>query len=168
MKAGTTLTVRLVRRYIADPARVRYFEEYDNHSVDVRPATRITPAAAACLADNVGGFLNLDEITELTPASARALACFDGELCLNGLRKLPRASAVALARHKGELWLNGLPRISVPVAVALADHQGALYLNGLTSLSPKAAAAMAKRKGWRLSLGSLKKTASPTKSSPKA
>jgi hypothetical protein len=116
MKTTATLTLQLVRRHLADPARIRHFEEYDNHSVDIRPATRITPAAAAFLADNFGGYLNLDDITQLTPATARALARFDGQLCLNGVRELSAACARALAKHKGELWLNGLIHLKAGAA----------------------------------------------------
>jgi hypothetical protein len=98
--------------------------------VDIRPATRIAPAAAAFFAENIGGFLNWDDITELGPATAEALARFDGELCLNGLTRLSAASASVLARHKGALRLNGLAAFSPAVASALARRAGLKLARG--------------------------------------
>jgi hypothetical protein len=67
--------------------------------------TELSPEAAAALARRQGGSLILNGLERLSPATARALAAYDGEIALRGLRDLSPEAAAALAAHRGRLHL---------------------------------------------------------------
>lgn len=124
------------------------------------------------------GWLDLDELTELTPEQANSLRWYVGHISLKSVTDLPCDVASRLALHKGRLCL-GINSLSEDLAESLAVFSGEglvveevmtlsdaaaknlakmpatdLYLNGLTELPVNVAVVLAKRKGF-LSLDSL-------------
>ena len=73
------------------------------HNIDTDGFTSIEDAAAEVLANDNGTFLFLNGLSELSPASAEALAKYEGILELRGLTELSDAAAEALAKHEGKL-----------------------------------------------------------------
>ena len=87
-------------------------------------------------------------LKQLEPAAAESLAVHQGVLVLNELTELSPEVAAALARRKGgSLILNGLERLSPATAAALSAYDGEIALRGLRDLSPEAATALAAHRG---------------------
>jgi hypothetical protein len=107
------------------------------------------------LSIGVGECLPLNSLKTLDPATARALAGWEGNLFLDGLTELDAETATALAEFRGErLSLDGLTKLDAVVAQAFArDGRTMLFLNGLTTLDADTAKAL---KGFKeLSLDGL-------------
>jgi hypothetical protein len=89
----------------------------------------VEPAVAVSLAAHQG-VLVLNELTELSPEAAAALARRKGgSLILNGLEGLSPETAAALAAYDGEIAIKALRDLSPEVASALAAHRGRLHLS---------------------------------------
>ncbi|MCB2146628.1 MAG: hypothetical protein KQI81_09150 [Deltaproteobacteria bacterium] len=88
--------------------------------------TALSPESARCLAMWKGKDLFLNALTDLSPDVARHLAAWEGDwLGLNGLKELSPEAAVHLSRWKGKgLSLNGLSRLSPRVVAILSEWQG--------------------------------------------
>jgi hypothetical protein len=90
----------------------------------------------------LGDCLPLNALKTLDPATAQALAGWEGALFLDGLTKLDAETAKALGDFKGFfLSLDGLTTLDADVAKALVAaraargrQEGRLNLNGLTAL----------------------------------
>lgn len=111
---------------------------------------RLTVEAAEGLASHQG-VLVLNELEELEPAAAAALARRQGgSLILNGVTRLSPETAAALATYDGEIALRALPELSEAAAKALATHRGRLHLTGLVDPSPEVLAILQKHSQVRL------------------
>jgi hypothetical protein len=106
---------------------------------------------------------SLPGLTELSDDAAAALGTFSGnksggnKLNLFGLTTLSPAVARRLAAFKGELELDGLTYIDADTAAALATYAGPkLSLKGLKTLSAETAEQLAKAKAWNGGLSSLR------------
>lgn len=113
--------------------------------------TQLDAATAEALAEFKGGLLAFDRLQTLAPASARALARFQGHLDLSGLTGLEPQTAEALAAFAGgSLYLDGLTAFDGPdslaVAKALASRAGPLSLAGLEKISPKSLTALLEKR----------------------
>jgi hypothetical protein len=109
---------------------------------------RSRPNVVTRRADQSRSVLWFASLKTLEPASAVALAGHQGVLVLNELTELSPEAAAALARRKGgSLILNGLERLSPETAAALAAYDGEIALRGLRDLSPEAATALAAHRG---------------------
>lgn len=109
---------------------------------------RTRPGVVTRRADQSHSVLWFAGLKTLEPASAAALTGHQGVLVLNELTELSPEAAAALARRKGgSLILNGLERLSPETAAALAAYDGEIALRGLRDLSPEAAAALAAHRG---------------------
>ena len=109
---------------------------------------RSRPNVVTCRADKSRSVLWFAGLKTLEPTSAVALAGHQGVLVLNELTELSPEAAAALARRKGgSLILNGLDRLSPETAAALAAYDGEIALRGLRDLSPEAATALAAHRG---------------------
>jgi hypothetical protein len=109
---------------------------------------RTRPGVVTRRADQSRSVLWFAGLKTLEPASAVALAGHQGVLVLNELTELSPEAAAALARRKGgSLILNGLERLSPETAAALAAYDGEIALRGLRDLSPEAATALATHRG---------------------
>ncbi|MFN6016828.1 MAG: hypothetical protein ACK49N_04560 [Verrucomicrobiota bacterium] len=104
----------------------------------------ITPSAAAFLADNHAGFLDLSMVAQLERESAAELARHRGDIDLSGLRELNSEAAGKLSFHRGVLNLSGLIGIDVETALALAVHRGALHFASLKDADDHAFDALSK------------------------
>lgn len=109
---------------------------------------RTRPGVVTRRADQSRSVLWFAGLKTLEPASSVALAGHQGVLVLNELTELSPEAAAALARRKGgSLILNGLERLSPETAAALAAYDGEIALRGLRDLSPEAATALAAHRG---------------------
>jgi hypothetical protein len=99
----------------------------------------LLPAVATWLATRVGnsnavrangssvtskrtGTLVLNELENLSPESATALAAFTGELVLKPITEVTPDTAAALVRHKGCPYITGLTKLSPETHTALQAH----------------------------------------------
>jgi len=109
---------------------------------------RSRPGVVTRRADQSRSVLWFAALKQLEPAVAASLAAHQGVLVLNELTELSPEAAAALARRKGgSLILNGLDRLSPETAAALAAYDGEIALRGLRDLSPEAATALASHRG---------------------
>ena len=109
---------------------------------------RSRPNVVTRRADQSRSVLWFAGLKTLDHASAVALAGHQGVLVLNELTELSPEAAAALARRKGgSLILNGLERLSPETAAALAAYEGEIALRGLRDLLPEAATALAAHRG---------------------
>ena len=109
---------------------------------------RTRPGVVTRRADQSRSVLWFAGLKTLEPASSVALAGHQGVLVLNELTELSPEAAAALARRKGgSLILNGLERLSPETAAALAAYDGEIALRGLRDLSPEVATALAAHRG---------------------
>lgn len=109
---------------------------------------RTRPNVVTRRADQSRSVLWFAGLKKLEPAAAESLAAHQGVLVLNELTELSPEAAAALARRKGgSLILNGLERLSPGTAAALAAYDGEIALRGLRDLSPEAATALAAHRG---------------------
>ena len=109
---------------------------------------RSRPGVVTRRADQSRSVLWFAALKQLEPAVAVSLAAHQGVLVLNELTELSPEAAAALARRKGgSLILNGLDRLSRETAAALAAYDGEIALRGLNDLSPEAATALAAHRG---------------------
>jgi len=109
---------------------------------------RSRPNVVTRRADQSRSVLWFAGLKTLEPASAVALAGHQGVLVLNELTELSPEAAAALARRKGgSLIVNGLERLSPETAAALAAYDGEIALRGLRDPSPEVATALAAHRG---------------------
>ena len=109
---------------------------------------RTRPGVVTRRADQSRSVLWFAGLKHVEPAVAESLAAHQGVLVLNELTELSPEAAAALARRKGgSLILNGLERLSPATAAALAAYDGEIALRGLRDLSPEAATALAAHRG---------------------
>ena len=109
---------------------------------------RTRPGVVLQRADKDRSVLWFAGLKTLESASAVALTGHQGVLVLNQLTELSPEAAAALARRKGgSLILNGLERLSPETAAALAAYDGEIALRGLRDPSPEAATALAAHRG---------------------
>lgn len=116
------------------------------HCLDLDGLRELTAAAAAELTklSRLDGYVSLEKITKLAPATAAALAKAQGSLFLDGLKTLPVPAAAALTKHGKKhvkLTLFGLTDISVEAARLLAGRPGCLCL-GINKMNPGLARAL--------------------------
>jgi hypothetical protein len=116
--------------------------------LDLPDVTRLTPELVAAFAE-FDGVVRLSAITALDEASARALAAFGAgtwgaAIELPAVRDLDADSAAALAKCEALVVLPGLRTLSVEAARALANHEGiGLVIGGLDRLPADVAVALA-------------------------
>jgi hypothetical protein len=109
---------------------------------------RSRPNVVTRRADQSRSVLWFAALKQLEPAVAESLVAHQGVLVLNELTELSPEAAAALARRKGgSLILNGLERLSPETAAALAAYDGEIALRGLRDLLPVAATALAAHRG---------------------
>ncbi len=109
---------------------------------------RSRPGVVLQRADKARSVLWFAALKKLEPAAAESLAAHQGVLVLNELTELSPEAAAALARRKGgSLILNGLERLSPETAEALAAYDGEIALRALRDPSPEAATALAAHRG---------------------
>jgi hypothetical protein len=109
---------------------------------------RSRPNVVLQRADKARSVLWFAALKQLEPAVAESLAAHQGVLVLNELTELSPEAAAALARRKGgSLILNGLDRLSPETAAALAAYDGEIALRALRDLSPETATALAAHRG---------------------
>jgi len=109
---------------------------------------RSRPGVVTRRADQSRSVLWFAALKQLEPPVAASLAAHQGVLVLNELTELSPEAAAALARRKGgSLILNGLERLSPETAVALAAYDGEIALRGLRDLSSETATALAANRG---------------------
>jgi hypothetical protein len=109
---------------------------------------RSRPNVVTRRADKSRSVLWFAGLRHLEPPVAESMAAHQGVLVLNELTELSPEAAAALARRKGgSLILNGLDRLSPATAAALAAYDGEIALRGLRDLSPEAATALAAHRG---------------------
>ena len=109
---------------------------------------RSRPGVVLQRADKARSVLWFAALKKLEPAAAESLTAHQGVLVLNELTELSPEAAAALARRKGgSLILNGLEQLSPATAEALAAYDGEIALRGLRDPSPEAATALATHRG---------------------
>lgn len=109
------------------------------------------------------GDLHLSGLTTLSPAAARAISKWDGQIYFDGLTEISDETLKALAEHKvplGETYfvhLRGLKTLSDDGAAILAAWpKWSGDLPALTALSETSAAALASSRNWNGNLSSVK------------
>ena len=109
------------------------------------------------------GDLHLSGLTTLSPAAARAISKWDGQIYFDGLTEISDETLKALAEHKvplGETYfvhLRGLKTLSNEGAEILAAWpKWCGDLPALTALSETSAAALASSRNWNGNLSSVK------------
>jgi hypothetical protein len=85
----------------------------------------------------------LNELEDISPEIAFALAGNHASLHLGGLTSLSKECADAFSAHRGLLKLSGLAVLSDEAAQSLARHTGTLDLSGVAYISSAAASYLA-------------------------
>jgi hypothetical protein len=123
----------------------------------LRGLETLSVETAKTLSEFAGPFIELNGLTSLDAATAKAIGKYKGHLSLDGLTDLPVETANGLAESSCDvLTLNGVTTLSADAAAELARFRGKwLYMNGMDRISPDAAGALAKFRGEILSLQGL-------------
>lgn len=106
----------------------------------------LSPEVADVLSKHEGPFLDLDGLTSICEATAKALSSFDGELSLTGLKEISHEVGVLLAsKPGGRIYLPENFRGSAAGAKAIVDHKGKWVApENIDELEPTLAFALAR------------------------
>jgi len=116
---------------------------YGYDGLELNQLTELSVDSARALARNEGENLSLNGLSSLSPEVAEALAGYGGNLSLHGICSLDEKTAEALSSFSGEsINLPSLTEVSEEALIKLATSESHLSLYGLQTLSEKVAEAL--------------------------
>ncbi len=117
--------------------------QYGYNGLKLNQLTELSLESARALAGNEGENLSLNGLTSLSPEVAEALSAYGGKLRLDGICSLDEKTAEALSSFSGEsIYLPSLTEVSEEALIKLAAAESNLHLDGLQALSEKGAEAL--------------------------